>query len=174
MKKINIIMFVMAALIVSACGNSASNNNQQQSTATQQTSTATQMSTGIFPKGEEIKNDNFSGRAWHQRLVTDKENFDVTVGNVIFEPGVRNSWHSHPGGQILFCLSGKGYYQERGKPIQLLNVGDVVEILPNVVHWHGATPDSPFEHLAIGTQQNKGGAVWYEPVTDEEYNSYGK
>lgn len=171
MKKINITLIAMAALMMTACGNSTSNTDQQQQ---QPTTAAAQLSTGIFAKGEEINNDNFSGRAWHERLVTDKENFDVTVGNVIFEPGVRNSWHSHPGGQILFALSGKGYYQERGKPIQLLNVGDVVEILPDVVHWHGATPDSPFEHLAIGTQQHKGGAVWYEPVTDEDYNSYGK
>jgi fermentation-respiration switch protein FrsA (DUF1100 family)/alkylhydroperoxidase/carboxymuconolactone decarboxylase family protein YurZ len=39
----------------------------------------------LFPKGEAINNDYFSGTAWHQRLVTDKENFDVTVGNVVFE-----------------------------------------------------------------------------------------
>lgn len=168
MKKIYIILFT-TAFILSACGNSTSKSNEPEQAAVNK-----QQPTGIFPKGEEINNNNFSGRAWHQRLVTDKENFDVTVGNVIFEPGVRNSWHSHPGGQILLCLSGKGYYQERGKPIQLLNVGDVVEIMPDVVHWHGAAPDSEFEHLAIGTQTNKGGAVWYEPVTDEEYNSYGK
>jgi quercetin dioxygenase-like cupin family protein len=47
----------------------------------------------------------------------------------------------------------------------------VVEILPDVVHWHGATPDSEFSHIAIGTKTSEGAAVWYEPVTDEEYNS---
>lgn len=122
----------------------------------------------IFPKGELINNAYFSGTAWHQRLVTDSENFDVTVGNVVFEAGVRNNWHSHPGGQILLCTKGAGYYQEKGKPVQRLGVGDVVEILPDVVHWHGATPDSDFEHIAIGTQTHKGAVVWMEPVTDEE------
>lgn len=104
-------------------------------------------------------------------MVTDKENFDATVGNVIFEPGVRTNWHSHPGGQILLCTKGTGYYQEKGKPIRLLKVGDVVEIVPNIVHWHGATPDSKFEHIAIGTQSSKGSVVWLQPVSDEKYNS---
>lgn len=128
----------------------------------------------IFPKGEVINNDYFSGTAWLQMLVTDKDNFDATVGNVVFEPGVRNNWHSHPGGQILLCTRGTGYYQEKGKPISLLHIGDVVEILPDVVHWHGATPDSEFEHLAIGPQSHKGAVVWLQPVTDWEYNSYVK
>lgn len=126
----------------------------------------------IFPKGEIINNNYFSGRAWLQMLVTDTENFDATVANVSFEAGVRNNWHSHPGGQILLCTKGIGYYQEKGKPIQLLHVGDVVEISPNIVHWHGASLNSDFEHIAIGTQASKGAVVWLEPVSDEYYGSY--
>ncbi len=61
-------------------------------------------------------------------------------------------------------LSGKG------KPVQVLRPGDVVRIAPNVVHWHVAAPNSEFTHIAIGPQQHKGGAVWYGPVTDEEYD----
>ncbi|MBF0575092.1 cupin domain-containing protein [Dysgonomonas sp. GY617] len=128
----------------------------------------------IFPKGDKLENNNFSGTAWLQMLVTNQEAFDMTIGNVTFESGVRNSWHSHPGGQILLCTDGTGYYQEKGKPIQILNKGDVVEILPNVVHWHGATPDSEFTHIAISTKIGLGPAVWLAPVTDEEYNSLKK
>lgn len=29
-------------------------------------------------------------------------------------------------------------------------------------------PDSEFTHIAVDPQQSKGGAVWLEPVTDEE------
>lgn len=126
----------------------------------------------VFPKGEVIDNNYFSGTAWLKMLVTDTQNFDTTIGNVTFEPGVRNNWHSHPGGQILLCTKGKGYYQEKGKPIQLLNEGDVVQIRPDVVHWHGATPKGEFAHIAISPQSAKGSVVWMEPVTDEEYNSY--
>ena len=128
----------------------------------------------IFPKGVMIKNDYFSGIAWLQMLVNANENHDISIANVVFEPGVRNNWHSHPSGQILICIKGKGYYQEKGKPIQLLNVGDVVDILPNVVHWHGATPIGEFEHIAINPQVHKGSVVWLQSVTDEEYNSYKK
>ena len=126
----------------------------------------------IFPKGDKITNNNFNGTAYLQMLMTDAETFDCTIGNVTFEPGCRNSWHSHPGGQILLVTSGEGYYQEKGKPIRVIKTGDIVKIMPNVVHWHGATPDSGMEHIAIGTQTGKGAAVWLEPVTDGEYNGF--
>ena len=90
----------------------------------------------IFPKGNVIEGTNFNGTAYLQRLMTDSETFDVVVSDVIFEPKARNSWHSHPGGQILIATAGKGYYQEKGKPIQVLNPGDVVAIPADVVHWH--------------------------------------
>lgn len=160
------ILFSVVALLFTACNNSK--NKDEMKIATDKETNQ------IFPKGDKINNDYFSGTAWLQMLVTDKENFDLTIGNVIFEPGVRNNWHLHPGGQILLCTKGIGYYQEKGKPIQLLHVGDVVEILPDVVHWHGATPDSKFEHIAISPQAHKGAVVWMEPVSDEEYNSYKK
>lgn len=117
-------------------------------------------------------NPNFTGKAWLQGYVAPQDSFGCTVANVTFAPGCRNSWHSHKGGQLLLCTSGKGYYQEKGRPIRLLLPGDVVKIAPDVVHWHGAAPDSEFTHIAIGTQLDKGGVTWLEPVTDEEYNSY--
>lgn len=119
-------------------------------------------------------NPNFTGDAWLQGYVSADEGFDCTVANVTFAPRCRNSWHSHKGGQILICTSGKGYNQEKGKPIRLLLPGDVVKIAPDVVHWHGAAPDSEFSHIAIGTQTGKGGVTWLDPVTDEEYDSYDR
>lgn len=126
-----------------------------------------------FPKGEKAI-ANFTGTAWVYMLTSDAENFDTQAYNVTFEPGCRNYWHSHPGGQILMVTSGKGYYQEEGKPIRLLLPGDVVEIRPDVIHWHGAAPDSEFIHLGITTQQSKGPAKWLGPVTDEQYNSFSR
>lgn len=127
--------------------------------------------TDVFERGVHVTdNPNFNGEIWLQGFVSKEDSMDCTVANVTFAKGVRNNWHSHPGGQILLCTSGKGRYQEKGKPVQVLYPGDVVKIAPNVVHWHGAAPDSEFTHIAIGTQQSKGGAVWIDPVTDEEYN----
>ena len=126
----------------------------------------------IFPKGEQAPADYFTGTAWVNMLVTQNPAFNTTVANVVFEPGCRNNWHSHKGGQILICTDGEGYFQEKGKPIQLLRKGDVVQILPNVIHWHGATPNSEFTHIAIGPNAQSGAADWMQPVTDEEYTSY--
>jgi len=103
-------------------------------------------------------------------LVDDDKTFNCPIGNVTFAPGARNNWHKHPGGQILLVTCGKGYYQEKGKPVLLLHKGDVVKIPPNVEHWHGATPNCQFSHLAIGTNPRSGEAEWLLPVSDEEYN----
>jgi quercetin dioxygenase-like cupin family protein len=126
----------------------------------------------IFPKGEKAPADYFTGTAWVKILVPNDPDLNCQVGNVVFEPGARNNWHTHPGGQILLITDGIGYYQEKSKPIQLLRKGDVVKILPDVEHWHGATPDSPLTHIAINTNTQKGLVVWLQRVTDEEYKSF--
>jgi quercetin dioxygenase-like cupin family protein len=69
-----------------------------------------------------------------------------------------------------FITDGTGYYQEKGKPAQLLKPGDVVTIPPNIVHWHGASPESRFVHIGMSTKVDIGPAEWFGPVTDKEYN----
>lgn len=125
-----------------------------------------------FPLGDKAPAEYFTGTAWIKMLVADDRIFHHAIGNVIFEPGARNNWHSHPGGQILLITGGMGYYQEEGKPIQLLRKGDLVEILPDVVHWHGATPDRRLTHIAITTNTQYGIVNWLDSVSDEEYNSF--
>jgi quercetin dioxygenase-like cupin family protein len=124
----------------------------------------------LFPKGEPAPADYFTGTVWVKTLVPADEILYTQIGNVVFEPGARNNWHTHPGGQILIATAGTGYYQEKGKPIQILHKGDVVKILPDVVHWHGASADSEFTHIAINSNTQKGIVKWLERVTDEEYN----
>ena len=93
--------------------------------------------------------------------------------NVTFEPGCRNNWHIHHaengGGQMLVCVYGRGWYQEWGKEAQELHPGDVVNIPPNVKHWHGAAADSWFQHLAIEVPGEGSSNEWLEPVDDEQY-----
>jgi quercetin dioxygenase-like cupin family protein len=125
----------------------------------------------IFPKGEKAPAEYFTGAVWFKTLVASETVLNCQVGNVVFEAGARNNWHTHPGGQILIATNGTGYYQEKGKPIQVLHPGDVVKILPDVLHWHGASADSEFTHIAINPNTQNGVVVWLERVTDEEYNS---
>ena len=99
----------------------------------------------------------------------------LPMSNVTFEPGCRNNWHIHHGArQILICVSGRGWYQEWGKPAVSLKAGDVVDIPEGVKHWHGAQKDSWFQHLAthVAVENSCPGSAlneWLEPVTDEEY-----
>jgi quercetin dioxygenase-like cupin family protein len=124
----------------------------------------------IFPKGEMASPDVFVGTAWVKLLVSDADGvYDCQVYDVVFEPGARNHWHSHPGGQLLLVTDGTGYYQERGKAAQRLRKGDVVQIPPDVEHWHGAALDGGLTHIGISPNLKMGMAMWFGPVTDEEY-----
>ena len=126
----------------------------------------------IFPKGEKASSTYFSGgTAWAHILKANTDQLNCQIANVVFEAGCRNNWHSHGGGQILIVTSGTGYYQEQGKPIQILNPGDVINVLPGIVHWHGAGPDGEFIHIAINPNTQNGIVEWMEPVTNEEYNN---
>jgi quercetin dioxygenase-like cupin family protein len=103
-------------------------------------------------------------------LVPGDSDLNCPVYSVAFEPGARNNWHIHPGGQILLVTGGKGYYQEEGRQARALREGDVVTIPPHVKHWHGAAPDSWFSHIGITANPQKGDTQWLEPVSDEQYN----
>lgn len=129
-----------------------------------------QTSEPVFPKGEIIINNNFKGTAWLQMLVNNDSTYNTSIGNVTFGPKARTNWHKHPGGQILLITDGQGYYQEKGKPAQLLHKGDVVKILPGAEHWHGAAPEYSLTHIAISPNTDKGSVIWLQPVSDEEYN----
>src|SRR5690606_27869651 len=163
MRALIIVSTIGIAVAISSC-----NNGIEQHADIGQTTTDM-----IFPKGEKITNDNFIGAAWLNYLVETDSVHNTNIGSVTFEPGARTNWHYHKGGQILLVTEGKGSYQERGKSVKIIQQGDIVKCPPNVEHWHGATPTDAMTHIAIGTNTNIGGAVWLEPVTDEEY-SYSK
>ncbi len=100
----------------------------------------------LFPRGEknEAFKEYFVGQSYLNMLTTT----GVAIGNVTF---------------------GRGYYQEWGKPAQELKPGDVVNIPPEVKHWHGAAKDSWFCHLAIEVPAKDASNEWLEPVSDEDY-----
>ena len=108
-----------------------------------------------------------------QSYLAPVSNEQVTIFNVTFEPGCRNNWHIHRaesgGGQMLICAGGRGYYQEWGKDAVELTPGSVINIPANVKHWHGASPDEWFSHLAIEVAGKKTSTEWCEAVSNEEY-----
>ena len=114
----------------------------------------------------------FTGQSYLKPLTVPGQ-CPVFLANVTFEPGCRNNWHIHHaakgGGQILVCVAGRGYYQEWGKAPQELHPGDVVNIPPEVKHWHGAAPDCWFSHLAVEVPGEGTSNEWCEPVPEETY-----
>lgn len=62
-------------------------------------------------------------------------------------------------------------YQEWGQPARKLHPGDVVYIAPEIKHWHGATKDEWFTHVALEIPAEGASNEWCEPVSDEQYNA---
>ncbi len=119
----------------------------------------------IFPIGEPNPfGEYFDGQSYLARLSSEQ----VGIANVTFEPGCRNHWHIHHadegGGQILVCVGGRGYYQAEGEEPIEMGPGDVVNIPPEVKHWHGASPNSWFAHLSVEVPGVNFSTEWLEPV----------
>jgi len=123
----------------------------------------------VFSKGEISTTDNHTGTIWLNELSKPDSILNYSIAVATYDAGAKLDWHMHPGGQVLLITEGTGYYQERGKPVQLVHKGDVIKCLPGVEHWHGASPTTAMTHIAI--QESLDGKVveWMEKVSDEQY-----
>ena len=126
----------------------------------------------MFPIGEKNPyGEFFVGQSYLAPVSTDQ----VPIFNVTFEPGCRNNWHIHHakqgGGQMLICIGGRGYYKEWGKDAVEMLPGTVINIPPEVKHWHGAAKDSWFAHLAIEIAGEETSNEWLEAVDNAEYEA---
>ncbi|WP_343747541.1 cupin domain-containing protein [Fluviicola sp.] len=126
--------------------------------------------TTIFPKGDQLSSEWFTGEAFLFPLVTKDKNNEFSAGAVTFEMGARTNWHTHPRGQVLIVIEGSGFYQEKGKSARAIKKGDVVNIPENVEHWHGASAKTSMTHIAITNFEEDTQVTWLKPVTDEEFN----
>ena len=113
--------------------------------------------------------DWFSGIVWQDPIIEATEPARVRALKVSFEPGSRTAWHTHPMGQTLYVLSGKGLVGLRNQKPDLINAGDTIWIPPGEEHWHGATATNIMTHIAIQEALDGQVADWLEKVTNEEY-----
>jgi quercetin dioxygenase-like cupin family protein len=109
--------------------------------------------------------ETFTGIVWMGPMSRAPER-TVAVLGVLFEPGARTFWHSHPDGQVLYVASGFGKVGNEDETVEI-SAGDVIYTPAGERHWHGAGPASYMMHLSI----TSGGATAWEPaaVTDDEY-----
>jgi quercetin dioxygenase-like cupin family protein len=124
----------------------------------------------VFPKGEIATVNNHTGTVWLNELSPADSLLNYSVALATFAPGAKLDWHIHPAGQTLLITEGTGYYQEKGKSIQIVHKGDIIKCLPGIAHWHGASPDSNFGYIGM-TPAQKGKTIWLQRVTDKEYRA---
>lgn len=125
----------------------------------------------VIKKGASIEGsaDHFTGH------VTVESRFSSEIPNIYgggivnFEAGARTAWHTHPLGQTLIVISGRGLVQSEGEAVQEIMPGDIVWIPANERHWHGSAPDSPMSHVAISAPLDGKTVEWLEHVDDEQY-----
>ena len=123
---------------------------------------------GPWPKGQpnDAYAQYFTGKSYLAPM-------EGGMANVSFEPRCRNNWHIHHGQtQVLICVSGRGWYQEWGKPAVPLTPGTVIAVPAEVKHWHGAARDSWMQHLTYHKDIKEGASnEWLEPVADAHYDT---
>ncbi|WET71827.1 cupin domain-containing protein [Sphingobacterium sp.] len=124
----------------------------------------------LFDQGyQPAPKEYFTGKAWLKNYILPDRDTPAMVGDVLFEAGTRNHWHTHGCNQILMVKEGVCYYQQEGRPVQRIPAGGVINILPGIKHWHGASPEGVMVHTNILIATDKGIVDWMEPVSDEQY-----
>jgi quercetin dioxygenase-like cupin family protein len=88
------------------------------------------------------------GPVHRKTLIDVKDTGGFGVLLVTFGPGARLNFHTHTYEQILYVTEGKGIVATRTEEVTV-TPGACVYIRPGEPHWHGATEDSSFSHLAI-------------------------
>src|SRR5439155_23557069 len=93
---------------------------------------------------------HFTGRAAARELLAAQKTALSTSAIVVrFEPGARNYWHAHDGGQLLYVIDGTGWVQARCAAAQRIGGGDAGRIEPNEQHWHVVGPSGPMSDSAV-------------------------
>jgi quercetin dioxygenase-like cupin family protein len=108
-----------------------------------------------------LDRSHFTGDAASRALMEAPTSAAALV--VRFEPGVRNYWHSHAGGQLLHVVEGVGWVQARGAQAQRIETGDFIWTAPNEEHWHGAGRQGPMAHLTVAMGETRWLEVSPEP-----------
>ena len=115
--------------------------------------------------------DYFTGTVRVDPLFDSPDPARVVGASVTFEPGARTAWHTHPLGQTLVVMAGRGLAQRWGGPIEEIRPGDVIVFPPGEKHWHGASPLVAMTHLAIQEKLEGKTVEWLEQVSDEQYGA---
>ncbi len=105
----------------------------------------------------------FDGKVIIREIYNESNSNDQEVYFVEFNRGALTTIHFHETEQFLVPLYGNGVIGEINIKksnsladftfehliIKSLNVGEIVSIKPNILHFHGASPGQNFSHVAL-------------------------
>ena len=117
-------------------------------------------------EGFKAPNTNYLGEAWLNPLIRSDESLSYNITKATFKANSTFNWHKHTDQQVLIIVSGKGYYQEKGKQPILIKEGDVIRCTSNTEHWHASSKEQDVTYLAI----YKGETEWTDVLTQEAYD----
>jgi len=98
-------------------------------------------------EAQETTDKIFRGNVSIQRIIGESED-ELRVIMVNFSPGGVNVFHTHTFDQILYVTEGTGIVATDNEEITV-TPGTIIFIPAGERHWHGATKDTTFSHIAI-------------------------
>ena len=119
-----------------------------------------------FEEGFKAPNTNYLGEAWLNPLIRSDASISYNLTKATFKANSTLNWHKHTDQQVLIVVSGKGYYQEKGKQPIVIREGDIINCTANTEHWHSSSKNQDVTYLAI----YKGETEWTNILTQEAYD----
>jgi 4-carboxymuconolactone decarboxylase len=165
MKPVPTLLITAIALAITAYGFKGSVSAQARETA----AAALEVLRAGTGTRQQAPSANFIGNATIESSFRRQTPSRLGGATVVFEPGARTAWHTHPLGQTLVVVTGSGWVQREGGPKQEIRAGDVVWTPPGVKHWHGATDTSAMSHVAISETTEGSQVTWMEQVSEQDY-----
>ena len=98
-------------------------------------------------EAQEATSQIFRGKVSRQNLIGENED-ETRVAVINFSPGAVNVFHTHTFDQILYVTSGRGIVATENEEVTV-TPGTIILIPAGEKHWHGATKDTAFSHIAI-------------------------
>ena len=117
-------------------------------------------------EGFKAPNTNYLGEAWLNPLIRSDESLSYNITKATFKANSTLNWHKHTDQQVLIIVSGKGYYQEKGKQPIVIKEGDVISCTSDTEHWHASSKEQDVTYLAI----YKGETEWTDVLTQQAYD----
>ena len=99
-------------------------------------------------KAEESTNEIFRGGKVSIQQIVGESTDELRVILVNFSPGAVNVFHSHTFDQVLYVTEGKGIVATEDEEVTV-TPGTIILFPAGEKHWHGATKDTAFSHLAV-------------------------